>query len=171
MEQPPSSISAVYPVQVGSDSSSKQPRRSASHHSLSHQQMQQLQDIKPALLPNASHRQKFTYKDKFQTLRDRYERVSATNDVLRKELSLAEEKMRKLEAENNLLIDGIGIVDPFNPPTEQFLTSHNAERPSSFSPPTPQTNGPSDDRGGLQTVNGHSIVRLSLPQMLPPYFC
>jgi hypothetical protein len=39
--------------------------------------MQQLQDIKPALLPNATHRQRFTYKDKFQALRDRYEQVSA----------------------------------------------------------------------------------------------
>jgi hypothetical protein len=81
--------------------------------------MQQLQDIKPALLPNNTHRQRFTYKDKFQALRDRYEQVSAvrvlsslsyfctqvehaqqTNEALRKELSLAEEKMRKLEAEN-----------------------------------------------------------------------
>lgn len=81
--------------------------------------MQQLQDIKPALLPNPSHRQRFTYKDKFQTLRDRYDQVSAvctfyffsiplhlaervrkTNEALRRELSLAEEKMRKLEAEN-----------------------------------------------------------------------
>jgi hypothetical protein len=81
--------------------------------------MQQLQDIKPALLPNATHRPRFTYKDKFQTLRDRYEQVSAvcvpfsipprcgwvdhpqqTNEALRKELSIAEEKMRKLEAEN-----------------------------------------------------------------------
>ena len=81
--------------------------------------MQQLQDIKPALLPNASHRQRFTYKDKFQALRDRYEQVSAvrvlfslpchhnwaerarqTNEALRKELSIAEEKMQKLEAEN-----------------------------------------------------------------------
>jgi len=81
--------------------------------------MQQLQDIKPALLPNTSHRQRFTYKDKFQALRDRYEQVSAvrelpfsprhcgwaehaqqTNEALRKELSLAEEKMQKLEAEN-----------------------------------------------------------------------
>ena len=81
--------------------------------------MQQLQDIKPTLLPNANHRQRFTYKDKFQSLRDRYEQVSAvrtlllpprlrgwakrvqqTNEALRKELSLAEEKMQKLEAEN-----------------------------------------------------------------------
>ena len=81
--------------------------------------MQQLQDIKPALLPNATHRQRFTYKDKFQALRDRYEQVSAvralsfssihcgwaerayqTNEALRKELSIAEEKMQKLEAEN-----------------------------------------------------------------------
>lgn len=81
--------------------------------------MQQLQDIKPALLPNTSHRQRFTYKDKFQALRDRYEQVSAvciflfssslstwaeraqkTNEALRRELSIAEEKMRKLEAEN-----------------------------------------------------------------------
>ena len=112
-------MTGVYPVQVRSDSSSKQPRRSASHHSLSHQQMQQLQDIKPTLLPNANHRQRFTYKDKFQSLRDRYEQVSAvcalfspprdrgrtehaqqTNEALRKELSIAEEKMQKLEAEN-----------------------------------------------------------------------
>ena len=77
MDQPSPAISAVYPVQVRSDSSSKQPRRSTSHHSLSHQQLQQLQDIKPALLPNASHRPRFTYKDKFQALRDRYEQVSA----------------------------------------------------------------------------------------------
>jgi hypothetical protein len=81
--------------------------------------MQQLQDIKPALLPNTTHRQRFTYKDKFQALRDKYEQVSAvctllfppryhgrterarqTNEALRKELSLAEEKMQKLEAEN-----------------------------------------------------------------------
>jgi hypothetical protein len=81
--------------------------------------MQQLQDIKPALLPNSSHRQRFTYKDKFQALRDRYEQVSAvrfflfspilrtcaerarkTNEALRRELCLAEEKMRKLDAEN-----------------------------------------------------------------------
>ena len=119
MDQPPPSVSAVYPVQVRSDSSSKQPRRSTSQHSLSHQQMQQLQDIKPALLPNTTHRQRFTYKDKFQALRDKYEQVSAvralpflpphcsrservwqTNEALRKELSIAEEKMQKLEAEN-----------------------------------------------------------------------
>ncbi|KAF9653768.1 hypothetical protein BDM02DRAFT_1677188 [Thelephora ganbajun] len=153
MDQPPS---AVHPIQVRSDSASKQPRKSASHHSLSHQQMQQLQDIKPALLPNTTHRQRFTYKDKFQALRDRYEQVSATNEALRKELSIAEEKMQKLEAENNLLIDGIGIVAPFSATIEQFLASQNSERPSPLSPPMPRTNGTTDDRGGLQMVNGHS---------------
>ena len=80
--------------------------------------------------------------------------------------------MQKLEAENkyanqtlalslvllvhsSLLIDGIGIVAPFNPPIEQFLASQNVPP---LSPPTPQMNGMPDDPGGLQTVNGHNKV-------------
>lgn len=47
----------------------------------------------------------------------------------------------------------------------QFSAIQNAERYSPFSSPTPQVNGTSDDRGGLQTVNGHGMVR-SFPQML-----
>jgi len=89
--------------------------------------------------------------------------------------------MQKLEAENryvnrtfysvscltlslSLLIDGIEIVAPFNAPIEQFLASQNGERPTPLSPPILQVNGMPDDRGGLQTVNGHSKVR-------PPLHC
>lgn len=67
---------------------------------------------------------------------------------------------------SSLLIDGIGIVAPFNAPVEQFLTIQDAERPSPLSPLVPHANGTSDDRGSLQVVNGHGMVRPS-PPMLP----
>jgi hypothetical protein len=51
----------------------------SSHLSLAQQQEQQLQDVKPALLAQSLHafRPRYTYKDKFHALRERYDQVFA----------------------------------------------------------------------------------------------
>jgi hypothetical protein len=100
-----------------SSSSAPQLRHASSQPSLAQQQQQQMQDIKPALMGQIfPYRTKYTYKDKFHALRERYEQVSAvrrhlilsnpslnpaqTNEALQKELAAAHIKMQKLEAEN-----------------------------------------------------------------------
>jgi hypothetical protein len=73
--RPQRSMAAASPPQL---------RPSSSQPSLAQQQQQQLQDIKPGLLAQslACRQQKFTYKDKFQSLRERYDQVSAVRPYL-----------------------------------------------------------------------------------------
>jgi len=75
--------------------SGAQPKQQVRHSSsLLSLAQQQSQDIKPALLSQSSHayRQRYTYKDKFHALRERYDQVFTMNEALKKELAVAQSK-------------------------------------------------------------------------------
>ncbi|TFL01613.1 hypothetical protein BDV98DRAFT_567244 [Pterulicium gracile] len=47
------------------------------------------------------------YKEKFNAMKEKYERVNGIHDAHQKELDTAKEKLRLLQEENNLLLDAI----------------------------------------------------------------
>ncbi|KAG6865692.1 hypothetical protein C0991_000306 [Blastosporella zonata] len=60
---------------------------------------------------NPGHRST-RYKDKFHLLRDKYDRTLALRDTIERELFAAAEKMDKIQAENDLLLDAIYTAAP-----------------------------------------------------------
>jgi len=56
------------------------------------------------------------------------------NEALKKELAVAQSKQVKLEAENNLLIDGIGIIAPYETAIEHYMHVQNAEEAATVAP-------------------------------------
>ncbi|EIW75132.1 hypothetical protein CONPUDRAFT_140126 [Coniophora puteana RWD-64-598 SS2] len=56
------------------------------------------------------------YKEKFQQLRERYDQVNALHDEYERNLELAKTRMRKLQEENDLLLDAIALTIPEVPP-------------------------------------------------------
>ncbi|OJA12812.1 hypothetical protein AZE42_09582 [Rhizopogon vesiculosus] len=75
------------------------------------------------------------YKEKFQTLRERYDQVVALHEEYEKDLELANARMRKLQAENDLLLDAINLAVPAMPSLIHLtrpsptLYSHSASAP------------------------------------------
>ncbi|KAG6879090.1 hypothetical protein C0992_005235 [Termitomyces sp. T32_za158] len=60
---------------------------------------------------NPAHRST-RYKEKFQALRERYDRVLAIRDTIEHDLDIATQKMDKIQAENDLLLDAIHTASP-----------------------------------------------------------
>ncbi|PCH36457.1 hypothetical protein WOLCODRAFT_127226 [Wolfiporia cocos MD-104 SS10] len=96
-----------------------------------------------------------SYKEKFQALREKFEQVSATHEQYEKELAVANQKLKSLQAEINLLLDAVDIAayeqevlvhymtqDPV-PPEYDYARSHL--RPRRLADPvqgqTVRTNG------------------------------
>ncbi|KAJ7282038.1 hypothetical protein C8J57DRAFT_1711589 [Mycena rebaudengoi] len=50
------------------------------------------------------------YKEKFQALREKYDRVTAKQDEYHQDLEIANAKIKKLQAENDLLLDAMNIA-------------------------------------------------------------
>jgi len=63
------------------------------------------------------------YKDKFHSLRERYDVVTAKQEEYRRELELASAKLKKIQAENDLLLDAMEIVAQSQPTLLQYLLS------------------------------------------------
>ncbi|KAF8159291.1 hypothetical protein B0H34DRAFT_702912 [Crassisporium funariophilum] len=63
-----------------------------------------------------------SYKDKFHKTREKYDKVTATHEMYQRELDIANAKIKKLQAENDLLLDAMFLADSslydryFSPP-------------------------------------------------------
>ncbi|KDQ26432.1 hypothetical protein PLEOSDRAFT_1113067 [Pleurotus ostreatus PC15] len=83
---------------------------------------------------HASHRGTTTrYKEKFQAMRERYEHVNAKREAFGRELEIASEKERQLQAENDLLLDTLAIA--MAPPQMEYRTSHSSSHADIQLPP------------------------------------
>ncbi|KAH9945747.1 hypothetical protein B0H21DRAFT_743852 [Amylocystis lapponica] len=63
-----------------------------------------------------------SYKEKFQTLREKYEQVTADHSKFERELAIADEKVKKLQEECNLLLDAVDIAVPAQPTLLYYLS-------------------------------------------------
>ncbi|KAF9497796.1 hypothetical protein BDN71DRAFT_1504493 [Pleurotus eryngii] len=81
-----------------------------------------------------SHRGMTTrYKEKFQAMRERYEHVNAKREAFGRELEIASEKERQLQAENDLLLDTLAIA--MAPPQMEYRPSHSSSHADIPLPP------------------------------------
>ncbi|KZT68669.1 hypothetical protein DAEQUDRAFT_727543 [Daedalea quercina L-15889] len=62
-----------------------------------------------------------TYKEKYFAMQEKHTQVSETREAYRKELALAEDKLRKLQDECNLLLDAVDIAAPAQPSLLHYL--------------------------------------------------
>ncbi|KAI6023338.1 hypothetical protein EDC04DRAFT_2727238 [Pisolithus marmoratus] len=63
----------------------------------------------------ATHRSGSRYKEKYQSLRETFDQVNAQHEKYEQELELANARIKKLQAENDLLLDAISITIPATP--------------------------------------------------------
>ncbi|KAJ7876299.1 hypothetical protein B0H13DRAFT_1004375 [Mycena leptocephala] len=79
------------------------------------------------------------YKEKFQALREKYDRVTAKQQEYHQDLEIATAKIKKLQAENDLLLDAMnlaaahqpsmfGLLPPSLPPTRHPAAAHGPRR-------------------------------------------
>ncbi|KAF7309560.1 hypothetical protein MIND_00326900 [Mycena indigotica] len=67
--------------------------------------------------------QKSKIREKFNMMRDRYDRVTVKQQAYLRELDLAIEKLNKLQAENDLLLDALGVAAAQDPASFGLLPS------------------------------------------------
>lgn len=97
----------------------------------------------PVVLPRGR------FKEKFQVLRERFDQVVGLHEELERDLELANARMRKLQAENDLLLDAINLTVPATPSLMHLtrpsptLHSHPVAPPAAPLPP--------------HRMNGHSV--------------
>ncbi|KAJ7065225.1 hypothetical protein C8F01DRAFT_1248826 [Mycena amicta] len=58
---------------------------------------------------------KSKHREKFNLMRDRYERVIVRQEEYQRELDVATTKLKRLQAENDLLLDALGVAAAQNP--------------------------------------------------------
>ncbi|KAK7031495.1 hypothetical protein R3P38DRAFT_817668 [Favolaschia claudopus] len=83
------------------------------------------------------------YKEKFQALREKYERVTAKKEEYNQDLELAAAKIKKLQAENDLLLDAMNLA-----------ASHQPAMFGSMRPPDMPPGAPMDIDGYPPANNG-----------------
>ncbi|KAJ7807293.1 hypothetical protein B0H14DRAFT_2873707 [Mycena olivaceomarginata] len=90
------------------------------------------------------------YKEKFQSLREKYDRVIAKQQEYHQDLEIATAKIKKLQAENDLLLDAMNLAASHQP-------SMFGPLPPSHPPDMPPGGGPMDvaDRLPPRHVNGN----------------
>ncbi|KAF8238204.1 hypothetical protein L208DRAFT_364288 [Tricholoma matsutake] len=69
------------------------------------------------------------YKEKFQALRERYDRVTAAHEGYQRDLNVAAAKLKGLQDENDFLLDAINLAEPdittiLSPPQHEGVNSH-----------------------------------------------
>ncbi|TDL26657.1 hypothetical protein BD410DRAFT_783757 [Rickenella mellea] len=69
------------------------------------------------------------YKEKFHALRTRYDNVTSKHEEYRRELEQADAQLKKLQAENDLLLDAMSIAALGQPTLLQYLISPIPEPP------------------------------------------
>ncbi|KAG1857394.1 hypothetical protein DFJ58DRAFT_783594 [Suillus subalutaceus] len=86
---------------------------------------------------------------RFQGLRERFDQVVGLHEELERDLELANARIRKLQAENDLLLDAINLTVPATPSLMHLtrpsptLYSHSVAPPAAPPPP--------------HHINGHSV--------------
>ncbi|KAL4243781.1 hypothetical protein ABKN59_011823 [Abortiporus biennis] len=75
----------------------------------------------PSFMPTPTRLPLKTYKDKFNALKEKYEQVNSTKLQYERELAVAQDKIKKLENECNLLLDAVDIAAPSQPNIIHYL--------------------------------------------------
>ncbi|KAH8093235.1 hypothetical protein BXZ70DRAFT_388370 [Cristinia sonorae] len=116
---------------------------------------------------SSAPKQQRSYRDKFNQLKEKFDQVNATRDRYNKELAVAQDKIKKLENECNLLLDAVDIAAPSQPSILHFLTQdpipahyHLISRgslPPPMVPPEPEPQPPSPQVQPTRSngTNGH----------------
>ncbi|KAK7685774.1 hypothetical protein QCA50_011120 [Cerrena zonata] len=110
------------------------------------------------------------YKDKFNALREKYEAVTAQKVSYAQQLAVANDKIRKLQNECNLLLDAVDIAAPSQENISYYLSldpvppQYDLQRrnlPGGPPPPEPLPVSPphSHSREITNGTNGHSHRR------------
>ncbi|KAI9567083.1 hypothetical protein HD554DRAFT_1022375 [Boletus coccyginus] len=94
------------------------------------------------------------YKEKFQALREKFDQVNALHDEYQRDLELANARVRKLQSENDLLLDAISITVPATP-SLMHLIRPSPTGTSSSMPITSYTHPPPSSYPQSVPVNGH----------------
>ncbi|KDQ19447.1 hypothetical protein BOTBODRAFT_170549 [Botryobasidium botryosum FD-172 SS1] len=115
-----------------SKATSSRPRRapSARAHAIKERQeraererlKQEEAEAKQKSQPAASQLKRNKYKDKFYTLREKYDVVNTARETHLREITLAQSKLKKLQAECDLLLDTIALSATGQPSLNTFLT-------------------------------------------------
>jgi hypothetical protein len=108
------------------------------------------------------------YKEKFQALREKYDQVNTKHDEYQQDLDAANKRIKRLQAENDLLLDAMNLAVP-QPTQAQYIIPqqhepHGATPPlhsnfrSNASPHVPPsyTNGIGN---GVGNINGNGVPR------------
>ncbi|KDQ61816.1 hypothetical protein JAAARDRAFT_190531 [Jaapia argillacea MUCL 33604] len=74
------------------------------------------------------------YKEKFHTLREKYDQVTSMNEQLQRDLDIYNAKMKHLQAEQDLLMDAMFIVLQSDPRLHQIY--HDPDLPLPPNPPS-----------------------------------
>ncbi|KAJ7626303.1 hypothetical protein DFH06DRAFT_1339443 [Mycena polygramma] len=94
------------------------------------------------------------YKEKFQALREKYDRVTAKQQEYHQDLEIATEKIKKLQAENDLLLDAMNLAASHQPSMFGLL-------PPAHPPDAPRGGGPMNIDAGpappRHHVNGNGV--------------
>ncbi|KAJ6581077.1 hypothetical protein B0H19DRAFT_492253 [Mycena capillaripes] len=77
------------------------------------------------------------YKEKFQSLREKYDRVTAKQQEYHQDLEIATAKIKKLQAENDLLLDAMNLAAAHQPSMFGLI-------PPAHHPDVPAGGGPMD---------------------------
>lgn len=94
------------------------------------------------------------YKEKFQALREKFDQVNVQHNEYQRDLDHANARIRKLQAENNLLLDAISIAVPATP-SLMHLIGPSPTGTSSSVPMTSYTYPPPPQHPSVP-MNGHS---------------
>ncbi|KZT07171.1 uncharacterized protein LAESUDRAFT_117383 [Laetiporus sulphureus 93-53] len=113
------------------------------------------------------------YKEKYHAMQERFNQVSATRETARRELAIAEEKLKRLQEECNLLLDAVDIAVPAQPTLLHYLSQdpippqyHSYQVPFPAAPgapaappdPTPAPGTRSRRKSAHQTI-GNGVSR------------
>ncbi|EMD39372.1 hypothetical protein CERSUDRAFT_93408 [Gelatoporia subvermispora B] len=125
------------------------------------------------------------YKEKFQALREKYDQTVATHEQYKRELELANDKLKRLQEECNLLLDAVDIAVPAQPSLLHYLSQdpippqyHSYTVPFAPAPAAPQPAPPQpappqapprtrSRRSSQQHVNGNGHGN-GIPQRVKP---
>ncbi|KAF9224128.1 hypothetical protein BS17DRAFT_780516 [Gyrodon lividus] len=111
---------------------------SKAHRSSEKHSIEETIKTKPPAPPQRSG---LRYKEKFQVLKERFDQVSTLHQEYERDLELANTRIRKLQAENDLLLDAISITVPVTP-SLMHLIRPSPTGTSSSMPMTSYTHAP-----------------------------
>ncbi|KIM68195.1 hypothetical protein SCLCIDRAFT_1209610 [Scleroderma citrinum Foug A] len=104
--------------------------------------------------PKAAQRGCSRYKEKYQALREKFDQVNTEHEDWNRKLELANARIKKLQAENDLLLDAISIAVPATPSLLHLI------QPSSTSitpvPTPPHVQQHSTGQAPHHHMNGHA---------------